>query len=184
VTDTPENNAQIARAVGTLEKKLGVQLVNKTNLIAVKYESPDPELAGRVLTALTNFYLEKHLAVHRPPGAFDFFQQETQQYGKGLADAEAQLVNFTHGAAVVSAKLEKEVALQKLAEFDATLSQTHAAIAETQQRIRVLDFKFVQNNSRSSEFVDRRDPGGWQRNHCGGAKCYGGHLGESLCRVA
>jgi len=138
VTDTPENNAQIARAVGTLEKKLGVQLVNKTNLIAVKYESPDPELAGRVLTALTNFYLEKHLAVHRPPGAFDFFQQETQQYGKGLADAEAQLVNFTHGAAVVSAKLEKEVALQKLAEFDATLSQTHAAIAETQQRIRVL----------------------------------------------
>ena len=115
-----------------------VEVVKKTNLIAVKYESPDPELAARVLTALTNLYLEKHLEVHRPPGAFDFFQQETQQYRKGLTDAEARLVDFTHGGTVVSAQLEKEVALQKLAEFDATLQQTQAAIAETQQRIRVL----------------------------------------------
>jgi uncharacterized protein involved in exopolysaccharide biosynthesis len=134
----PEKHVQIARAVGALDKKLTVEVVKKTNLIGVKYESPDPELAGRVLSVLTNFYLEKHLAVHRPPGAFDFFQQATQQYRKGLADAEARLVDFTHGGTVVSAKLEKEVALQKLAEFDAILKQTHANIAETQQRISVL----------------------------------------------
>jgi uncharacterized protein involved in exopolysaccharide biosynthesis len=138
VDRTPEKEMQIAIAVGTLEKKLSVEVLKKSNLIAVNYESPDPELAGRVLTALTNFYLEKHLAVHRPPGAFDFFHQETQQYRKGLAGAEARLVDFTHGGAPVSAKLEKEVALQKLGEFDGMLKQTHAAIAETQQRIRVL----------------------------------------------
>jgi uncharacterized protein involved in exopolysaccharide biosynthesis len=138
VDRAPEKEMQIAIAVGTLEKKLSVEVVKKTNLIAVNYESPDPELANRVLTALTNFYLEKHLAVHRPPGAFDFFQQQTQQYRKGLADAEARLVDFTHGGPVVSAKLEKEVALQKLGEFEGTLKQTDAAIAETKQRIRVL----------------------------------------------
>jgi uncharacterized protein involved in exopolysaccharide biosynthesis len=134
----PEKDARIARAVLKLEKELKTEVVTKTNLIAVKYESPDPELSARVLTALCNLYLEKHLEVHRPPGAFDFFQQETQQYRKGLADAEARLVDFSHGAAVVSPQIEKEVALQKLAEFDGTLRQTHAAIAETQQRIRVL----------------------------------------------
>ena len=68
--------------------------MKKTNLIAVTYESPDPELAARVLTTLANLYLEKHLAVHRPPGAFDFFQHETEDYRKELADAEARLVNF------------------------------------------------------------------------------------------
>jgi uncharacterized protein involved in exopolysaccharide biosynthesis len=134
----PEKEKQIEIAVGTLEKKLSVEVLKKTNLIAVNYESPDPELAGRVLGALTNFYLEKHLSVHRPPGAFDFFQQETQRYRKGLADAEARLVEFTHGGASVSAKLEKEVALQKLAEFDGTLKQTRSSIAETEHRIRVL----------------------------------------------
>jgi uncharacterized protein involved in exopolysaccharide biosynthesis len=138
VNPSPEKGMQIAIAVDMLQKTLGVEVVKKSNLIAVNYESPDPELAGRILTALTNFYLEKHLAVHRPPGAFDFFQQETQRYRKGLDDAEARLVSFTHGGAPVSAKLEKEVALQKLAEFDGTLKQTLASIAETQQRIRVL----------------------------------------------
>lgn len=125
-------------AVRTLEKQLSVEVVKKTNLIAVTYQSREPELAARVLTAMANLYLEKHIAVHRSPGEFDFFQQETQQFGKGLADAEARLVDFTHDGAAVSAKLEKEAALQKLAEFDATLSQTLTAIAETQQRIRIL----------------------------------------------
>jgi uncharacterized protein involved in exopolysaccharide biosynthesis len=157
VARAPEKDVQIASAVGTLEKKLSVEVVKKTNLIAVKYESPDPELAARVLTALTNFYLEKHLAVHRPPGAFDFFQQETQQYRKGLADAEARLVDFTHGGAVVSAKLEKELALQKLGEFDGALKQTHAAIVETQQRIRVLQEQAATTPTRLVTQVRRAD---------------------------
>jgi uncharacterized protein involved in exopolysaccharide biosynthesis len=145
---TPDTEVPIAKAVRTLEKKLDVEVVKKTNLIAVTYKSVDPELATRVLSALTNLYLEKHLAVHRPPGAYDFFQQETQQYGKGLADAESRLVNFTAGGTVVSAKLEKEVTLGKLAEFEASLRQTQAAIAETQQRIRILQEQSVSIPSR------------------------------------
>jgi uncharacterized protein involved in exopolysaccharide biosynthesis len=139
----PENDKRIARAVLTLAKALKMQVVTKTNLISVNYESQDPELAARVLTTLADLYLEKHVAVHRPPGAFDFFQQETQLYRKGLTDVEARLVDFTHGGAVVSAQLEKEVALQKLAEFDATLRQTEAAIAETEQRIGILQKQAV-----------------------------------------
>lgn len=137
-TAAPGTDARIAKAIRTLWKDLKVEVVRKTDLIAVTYESPDPQLAARVLTTLGNLYLEKHLAVHRPPGAFDFFQQETQRYRKGLVDAEANLVAFTHRGPTVSAQLEKEVALQKLAEFDATLRQTEAAIAETEQRIRIL----------------------------------------------
>jgi len=84
VNPSPEKECKFAIAVDMLQKTLGVEVVKKTNLIAVNYESPDPELAGRILTALTNFYLEKHLAVHRPPGAFDFFQQETAAVSQGI----------------------------------------------------------------------------------------------------
>jgi uncharacterized protein involved in exopolysaccharide biosynthesis len=134
----PQKVDPVAGAIRSLQKQLSVEVVKKTNLIAVTYGSPDPELAARVLTAMANLYLEKHVAVHRSPGAFDFFHEETQQFGKGLADAEARLVDFTHDESTVSAKLEKEVALQKLAEFDATLKQTQSAIAETKQRIHIL----------------------------------------------
>jgi uncharacterized protein involved in exopolysaccharide biosynthesis len=139
----PENDTRIPKAVRTLEKALTIEVLRKTNLIAVHYESSDPRLASQVVTELSNLYLEKHLEVHRPPGAFDFFQQQTKEYRKGLTDAEERLVDFTHGGAVVSAKLEKEVALQKVAEFDATLRQTRASIAELQQRIRALQEQMV-----------------------------------------
>lgn len=136
---TVDEDTQTARAVVKLEKQLKVEVVKKTNLITVRYESRDPELAARVLTMLANLYLEKHVAVHRPPGAFDFFHQETELYRKGLSDAEARLVDFSHRGTVVSAQLQKEVALQKLAEFEAMQRQTEASIAETQQRIGTLE---------------------------------------------
>lgn len=136
--DRVSEKVRIASAVHSLENKLNVEVVKKTNLIAVHYESPDPVLSARVLTTLSNFYLEKHLAVHRPPGAFDFFQQATKRYRDSLTDAETRLVDFTRSGAV-SAKIEKEDALQKLAEFEGTLKQTQTAIEETQQRIRVLE---------------------------------------------
>jgi uncharacterized protein involved in exopolysaccharide biosynthesis len=139
-----ENQAQVARAVSGLAQTLKVEVLRKTNLIAANYQSSDPRLAARVLNALADAYLEKHVSVHRPAGAFDFFQKAAERYRQGLADAEAQLVSFQRQGAVVSAQLEKAVALQKFGDFDATLKQTQAAIAETEGRIRTLQ---AQQNS-------------------------------------
>ena len=137
---TPEEveKVRLAKAVLRLGKELKVDVVKKTNLISVNYGSPDPKLSALVLNTLADVYLEKHTRVHRPPGAFDFFQQESKRYRDGLSHAEARLINFNQSAAIFSAPLEKTVAIQKLAEFDGSLKQTEAAVAETRQRIRIL----------------------------------------------
>ena len=132
-------DTRIPAAVLTLEKDLNAEVLKKTNLIALSYISSDPELGARVLNTLANLYLEKHVAVHRPPGALDFFRQQAQEYERGLATAQARLISFSHDQGVVSAEVEKGITLQKLTEFDATLRQTEAAIAETEQRIRTLE---------------------------------------------
>ena len=51
-----------------LENKLQIEPLKKTDLIQVTYDSPDPQLAARVLRTLGNLYLEKTVEVHRPPG--------------------------------------------------------------------------------------------------------------------
>lgn len=136
---TVGEEVRIAKAVRRLARKLTVEPVRKTNLISVSYQSSDPGLAARVLNSLAGFYLEKHLAVHRPGGEFKFFDQQTEQYRNGLARAETRLSDFTRERGVVSAQLERDIALQKLNEFDASLQQTQAAIAETEHRIRSLE---------------------------------------------
>jgi len=143
-----EERLAIAEAIKVLDKHLKVDVIKKTDLIEASYESPDPELAERVLATQANLYLEKHVAVHRSPGAFDFFQRESERYRKELEEAQKRLLDFDQQALVVAAPVEKDLALQKLADLRVTLTQTNAAIAETQKRIGVLETQIQSMPSR------------------------------------
>jgi uncharacterized protein involved in exopolysaccharide biosynthesis len=128
----------ISRAVLELEKNLEVRPIKLTNLISVSYKAADPHRAARVLNTLSNLYLEKHLAMHRVPGAFDFFHQQAEEYRTALAKSEARLVDFGHQEGV-SPTLTREITVRKLSDFEAASHETQAAILETKQRIRTLE---------------------------------------------
>ncbi len=138
-SEPPGQDLRIARAVGRLEKTLGVEVIAKSKLIEVRYSAPDPRLAARVLQALTTLYLEKHVAVHRPAGTFDFLQQQTDQYKKGLDAAEKQLAEFSRKKDVVSIEIEKDIVLRKLSDFETQLRDTQTAVTATEQRIKSLE---------------------------------------------
>ncbi|MGH9773812.1 MAG: GumC family protein [Candidatus Acidiferrales bacterium] len=132
------DNVRVARAVEKLASTLQIEPLPKSNLIEVSYTASDPALSARVLETLENEYLAKHLAVHRPAGVFEFFQQQADRYGKELGDAELKLANFSRAQEIASSPVEQEIVLQKWNDFDATLLQTKAAIAETRERIRAI----------------------------------------------
>ncbi len=136
---TAGQDLRIPEAVQELEKTLTVELIAKSKLIEVRYRAPDPHLAAKVLQTLSALYLEKHLSVHRPPGASDFFQQQTQQYQRGLAAAEKELAEFARKKGIVSIEIERDIALRKQSDFEAQLRETQAAEAATEQRIKVLE---------------------------------------------
>src|SRR5271156_5015997 len=74
----------VSEAVKHLGKGLKVEAVKKTNMIEVTYQSSDPKLAYGLLNTLSAVYLEKHVTVPRPVGAYDFFARETDKYQKAL----------------------------------------------------------------------------------------------------
>jgi len=69
-------DSQIERAIRHLSKKLTIEPVRKTTMIAVKYDSGDPKLAAQVLQELAAAYTRKHRQVQRPDGEFSFFEQQ------------------------------------------------------------------------------------------------------------
>jgi uncharacterized protein involved in exopolysaccharide biosynthesis len=146
--DDRKPSVSLAWAVRNLQKKLQVESLRKTNLISVTYQSRDPEQAARVLNTLSNLYLEKHLAVHRLPGAFDFFQKQTERYRNELTANEEHLTRFDSDTGLVSPQLEKEITLRKQSEFDAKLRETRTDIAETTQRIRALEAQMATSSAR------------------------------------
>lgn len=130
-----KDEEQTSRAVVKLENDLTVQPIKLTNLISVKYSSKDPQLSARVLNTLASLYLEKHLAIHRAPGEFEFFHQQAEQYRTALTNAENKLTNFSREQGVVDPTLEKDISVRKLADVEADLKTTKAGIAETRERI-------------------------------------------------
>ena len=134
-----ENDDQrLARAVRRIQKRLTVEPAHKASLIAVRYDSSDPDQGVKVLRSLAAAYLDRHHAVHRPSGEFGFFDQQVAQSRHALEAAEMQLMEFTRDQGVVSAVQERDQALQKLSDADADERQTQVAIAENSERMRAL----------------------------------------------
>lgn len=133
---TPEK--KLAKAVKGLTSNLTIEAEKKANLIDVSYTSTDPKLAARVLKALGDAYIQKHMQVHSPPGQVEFFSQETERYRKELADASAQLKEFSKEEGGVTPTVARDLYMQKLAEFHLSLQQTRAQLAATEERIRTL----------------------------------------------
>ena len=80
-----------ARAVRGLANKIKVETPTKTNLIEVTYSSSNPAVSYGVLKSLSDLYLEKHAAVHRPPGSYGFFAEAGQNYKDALTNSENRL---------------------------------------------------------------------------------------------
>jgi succinoglycan biosynthesis transport protein ExoP len=133
-----DNETAIASAVRRLEKDLDVEPIRKTNVIEVKYRADNSQLAVTVLNAVAKAYLEKHREVHRPTGEFTFFDQQTDRLKRGLEQSQSQLAEFTQKNGVVDAQVQKDLILQRLADFNATAHQAQASAIETAQRIRAL----------------------------------------------
>jgi len=153
----PDKDQRIFKAVLALEKDLHVIPMNNSNLIKVTYEARSPQTAEQVLTELGNLYLLKHAAIHHLQGTSEFFQQQADQYKNNLADAQSRLVKMNQQTRIVSADFEKQVTLQKLSDFDVSLQQTRAAVAETKQRVRALQEKETSIPSRVTTQIRTAD---------------------------
>ena len=127
---------RVERAVRSLAKKIKVGAGSKTNLIEVSYSSPNPRLSYGVLNTLGNLYLVKHVAVHRPPGSYRFFTQETQNYHQAMEDSEARLRSFQKQQGAAAPDLERSNLALQVTNSVGQLHQAEESIAADQQRIR------------------------------------------------
>ncbi len=153
-----EGNAErVERAARQLAKKLKVEPIKKTNLIAIRYAAGDPQLAAKVLQSVEKAYLEKHMEVHRPSGEYRFFKLQTAEALRQLEDSKQKLLSFTGKRGVVAAAEQRDLALQKLSEVDANFRQTRVELTETQQRVWELEAQLQQLPERETTLVHVAD---------------------------
>ena len=153
-----EGNAErVERAARSLAKQLRVEPLKKTNLIEVRYAADNPQTAAKVLRAMQNAYLEKQMEVHRPTGGYRFFEQQTSESRRKLDEAKQKLTQFTAKRGVVAAAEQRDLAVQKWSEVDASYRQTRIELTETQQRVWELEAQLQKLPERSTTQVRLAD---------------------------
>ncbi len=140
----------VERAVRKLGRALTVEPLRKSNLIQVRYQATEAQEAANVLSALSTFYLRKHIALQRPSGEVQFFEKQTAEYETRLQQSEAELVRFTRDRGVAAPALERDVAIQKLGEAEAAYRQIDQEQVENERRVTALRAQLKSFPSRSA----------------------------------
>lgn len=146
VAGRPES---VERAVRKLAQALTVVPLRKSNLIDVRYQARDAQVAASVLSALSTFYLRKHIELQRPSGEVQFFEKQTAEYEIRLQKSESELVRFTRDRGVASPVLERDVAIQKMGEAEAAYRQIDQEQVENDRRVTALSAQLQSFPSRS-----------------------------------
>lgn len=148
---TPAQRVQ--KAGEHLAKKLVITNPSNSNLIEVDYSSSDPKLAHRVLQTLGRFYIEKHAVVHRPPGSYEFFAQQTEKYHQALLEAEGRLRDFSKQQDIAAPGAVQSAMATQLISSTGQLYSSRQQIAQDEQRIRSDEAQLHQTSRTSTAMV-------------------------------
>src|SRR5579859_3654743 len=75
---------------------------------------------------------------------FRFYEQQTGESRRQLEDSKRKLLQFSQGHGVVAAAQQRDLALAKLSEVDASARQTRIELAATRRRVAELEIQLAQ----------------------------------------
>lgn len=119
-----------------LKKNLDVKPSRESNVIQVSYRSPDPRFAAGLANAFAQAYIGTTLELRVDPAKqfSAFFEVQTKDARKALADAQAKLSAFQQDKGIIAADERLDVENARLSELSSQLVQLQAVASESASR--------------------------------------------------
>lgn len=132
------------KAIQSVSKKLNVEVLKKSNVIQLTFESQSPELSKKTLEELIDFYLDHHLQVYQTGGSHSFFKEQTESLRAELIAAEEELRNFKNNAKVADLTEQRTVVIQRLGELQRQTQDVEAQLAASKATVSSLEETLTQ----------------------------------------
>jgi succinoglycan biosynthesis transport protein ExoP len=138
---------QLSSADGMVVRLLGqlrVSAVRRSNLIRISYVSQDPVWATRVVSTMTEKYLERRVEVFQGPQAVSFFEGQMREAEQQLTHYENAIKGFAEDSVitlVIGPEGEDPLAAQKAlmmerhAQLEASLGDAHVQVLEQSREV-------------------------------------------------
>ena len=126
-------------AVQSILNNLTVELVKKTNIIAISFQSRSPQASHDILDLLILLFHEKHMLIYRPAGSYAFIEQQKNALEEQLKVEEQQLRDMCNSTGIVSVPEQQASLLARLDELKNTLEHSQADVAASGGKVTALE---------------------------------------------
>lgn len=141
-------NRRRKAAVGVIMSNLHIAPVRDSRLVAIRYDSPAPEMAARIANAVAESFIQDNLNRKYESSAYarEFLEERIAQTKARLEDAERQLVAYASEQQIVSvtdpsaeagAPPPQSLVAGNLGAANASLAQARSARIAAEERWRV-----------------------------------------------
>jgi uncharacterized protein involved in exopolysaccharide biosynthesis len=138
-TKSLDSTTALELAVALLKRDMDCQIVPKSNIVQVTYESKVPHLAADIINDLCHKYVIRHLEVHESKGIYSFFQKQTEVLHDTLQVMAAALQQFEAENNLVAPEQQRQLFLQKLADYEMQLNTARASAQAAERQVDFLE---------------------------------------------
>jgi uncharacterized protein involved in exopolysaccharide biosynthesis len=131
------------RAIAKLTKRLNVEPVKKSNVVAISYDGPSPEIAQTVVSKLVAYYLDRHIELNRTPRAHQFLAEQTARQRAQLTRAEEQLRDLKNETGLIVPEGQRQILVNRMGRLEDELLQTMGALAAAEAEVGLLRDKLT-----------------------------------------
>ena len=127
------------KAIIAVTKGLEIEALKNSDVIAVSFEAKGRKLARGTLEKLIALYLDKHIAVRRTAGSYEFFDQQTRQVQTGLARAEEDVRELKNRTGIASLDEQRKVLLKRIGDLEQDSETTESALAASKAKVETME---------------------------------------------
>lgn len=135
----PANPAE--DALELVRKRLSVAAPKRSNIIAISYDGPTPQLAQGVVEKVIDIYLEDHVRLNRTAGSHNFFEEQTNQTRRKLLEAETKMRELKNSTGLASVKDQRYILVERIGRLEDDRLKTAAELATYEAEIAALTDK-------------------------------------------
>ncbi|HTS19754.1 MAG TPA: Wzz/FepE/Etk N-terminal domain-containing protein [Verrucomicrobiae bacterium] len=127
------------RAANLVRNGVVVEVPNRSNVMRILFQHPDPDIVQPVLTGLIDNYFKKHAEIHQALGSVDdLLSQETDQLRTQLAQTEDDLRQARNKAGVISLADSTKNYADEIAKIQQEVFDAQADLAEHQAMLKAM----------------------------------------------
>jgi uncharacterized protein involved in exopolysaccharide biosynthesis len=134
--ESPENRE---KSFNDFKNRITVTSPKASMIIRIAAKAPKPEDAQKIVSTLTDLYLDEHLRVSRPAGSYEFLSQHSTRLREELEATQAELRDAKNRIGLASVEGRRVALESQISEVEMKIHEVTASLLASEAKMKNLD---------------------------------------------